>query len=372
MTQPDSALRILTTQGEDADLWERSFDRIHARHKDIHFTVGYARAHERTYGCEILLALYAKDDCYILMPFGLRDVGQLPFAAKTALDGPVYDMTSIYSFGGPIARLSDRSTSRQLYCDFQKALERYCAECRIVSQFTAFHPLLANHKDPQETGLVDVRRRKEVVWIDLRKDEHTLFQEMSKHHRRAISQARRRGVVAEPIVADTAGLDVFKDLYFDTMHRVGASARWFFHDSYFYDCVTCLGSDHVSLFHAKKDGRTLASAFVLRSNKIAYYHLSGSRKDFLNLRPNHLLIYELALWAKALGCQQLHLGGGLEPGDSLFRFKAGFSGCRSSFYTASAIYDPQLYRQLCSARDEWDRANGLEPQPTNFFPAYRR
>ena len=155
------------------------------------------------------------------------------------------------------------------------------------------------------------------------------------------------------------------------MHRVGASARWFFHNSFFYDCVTCLGSDHVSLFPLKKDGRTLASAFVLRSNKIAYYHLSGSRNDFLNLRPNHLLIYELALWAKALGCQQLHLGGGFDRVTVSFASRpASLAAVLRS--TRKRHLQSQLYRQLCSARDEWDPANGLQPQPTNFFPAYRR
>ena len=372
MTESGSALQILSTRGADARSWTRTVEKLDEQDRDIHFSLAYARAHERSSGCDVFLARYAKDESYVLMPFVLRDVRDLPFLEEASFDGPVYDIASMYAFGGPMARISDRRARRQIYCDFQTEFGRYCAARRIVSQFTAFHPLLANHKGLQETGLVDVRQRKEVVWIDLRKDEPTLYRELTKHHRRNLDKARRLGVVAEPGPADTAGLALFETLYAETMGRVGASARWTFGESYFCEFVGGLGPDRVSLFHAKREDRILASAMVLRGGDTVYYHLSGSCEEGLLLRANYALIYELALWSKRQGCRRLLLGGGAEPDDGLFRFKAGFSGDRAWFYTANVTYEPRLYRQLCAARDEWDRVQGREPEPSDFFPGYRR
>ena len=224
-------------------------------------------------------------------------------------------------------------------------------------------------KVPEATGLVKVERRKEVVWIDLDKEETTLFREMSAGHRRAVSRARRLGVTIEHHRADAASLAEFSALYREMILRVGAGERWHFPDSYFEDCALCLGPDHVSLCNAKQSGETIASALILHDNETAYYHLSsGSREGARHLRPNHLLIFELALWAKARGCRRLLLGGGSEPEDGIFRFKAGFSKSRSWLYTSNVVYDQQLYRLLCEARDAWDQERGFKRHRRISFP----
>src|SRR5262245_36856283 len=139
-------LEILSTREDDAASWRRAFERLGQPDKDLHFTVEYARAYQRSYDCAAFLAVSGKEDCCILMPFALRDVRKLPFMAQSGFDGPVYDITSLYTFGGPVARLDDESASRSMHRGFQQALAAYCANKCIVTQFTAFHPLLANHR----------------------------------------------------------------------------------------------------------------------------------------------------------------------------------------------------------------------------------
>ena len=369
----ESEFRIFSTRGEDAVQWQRSLDQLRQQDKDIYLSVEYARAYERSHGCEALLAAYTEESSLILMPFALRDVRRLPFFARAALDGSVYDITSLYPFGGPIACPGGERASVELHRNFQRHLAQYCASRRIVAQFTAFHPLLDNHQGLEATGLVKVERRKEVVWIDLDKEETTLFREMSTGHRRAVSRARRLGVTIEHHRADEASLAEFSALYREMILRVGAGERWHFPDAYFEECALCLGPDHVSLCTAKQSGETIASALILHDNETAYYHLSsGSREGARHLRANHLLIFELALWAKARGCRRLLLGGGSEPEDGIFRFKAGFSKSRSWLYTSNVVYDQQLYRLLCDARDAWDQEMGIPAPSTDFFPAYRR
>jgi hypothetical protein len=56
----------------------------------------------------------------------------------------------------------------------------------------------------------------------------------------------------------------------------------------------------------------------------------------------------------------LSLGGGVEPGDSLDRFKSGFANDSAPFHTHEVVCDPDAYEQLSGGRD-----------PGGFFPAYR-
>jgi hypothetical protein len=364
------AFRIFSTRDEDARQWHQLLGS--QRWHDVFFGIEYARAYERSQGCEVLLASYTGESGRILMPFALRDLRRLPFMARAGIDGPVYDMTSLYPFGGPIAFLGNNEASEQLHHDFHKSLAQYCDRNRIVAQFTAFHPLLENHRDSQATGLVEVKCRKEIVWIDLSKDETALFREMSAGHRGAVSRARRCGVVIEHHPADSTILAEFTVLYREMVRRVGANERWNFPDAYFEQCAACLGRDHVTVFNARYRFEIIASALILHDNETAYYHLaSGPRENARNLRPNHLLIFELALWAKASGYRRLLLGGGLDPNDGIFRFKAGFSKSRSWLYTSNVVYDQQLYRRVCEAREAWDKEMGIETLSTNFFPAYR-
>ncbi len=59
----------------------------------------------------------------------------------------------------------------------------------------------------------------------------------------------------------------------------------------------------------------------------------------------------------------LNLGGGLEPGDGLERFKRGFANAEGPFRTHEVVCDHDAYAELAGTGRE--RAGG-------FFPAYRR
>jgi Acetyltransferase (GNAT) domain len=368
---PDLAI-LTTTEENDALTWIRHFEGLRDQDKDIHFTLEYARAYQQSFRLDVFLAVYSESDSYIMMPFLLRNVHQLPFMAQAAKEGPIYDMASLYSFGGPIERISNGGNRRELYAGFQKALTRYCLAKRIITQFTAFHPLLENHSGLESTGSVEISRRKAVVWIDLQDPAEALFRDLSQNHRRSISKAIRFGVKAGPQEWNGTSIAKFIELYRAKMDAVRADPRWSLPETYCDDLATHLGADRVCLFGAKFDGRVVAMALAIYCKSAAYYHFVGGTEEARHLRAQHLLVYELALWAKAKGCQRLHLGGGNDPEDGIFRFKAGFSNRRSWFYTSNAIYDTQAYSRLCEVRNTWDLSNGLQSLTTQFFPAYRR
>jgi hypothetical protein len=372
MSRSKANLRILSTADDDAAVWTGLFNRLPPQFQDVHFSVDYGRAYERSYGQQVLLAAYGDSDSYLLMPFLLRDVGRLPWMSNAAIEGPVYDISSLYAFGGPVARVRDEQADRRLHADFHQAFTQYCLSNRIATQFVAFHPLLENHKGLQETGLVEVKARKPVVWIDLTADAANLFRNLPRNHRRSIAKARRLGVRTGVQPCDPPAADTFKELYLAKMQALAADERWLLPHSYCEDFSQCLGPRRISLFNATREGETLASALTLRSGEIAHHHLIGARGDALRLCAHHLLLHDLALWARAQGCKQLLLGGGVEPDDGVFRFKARFSSRRSWFFTANIIYDESLYWRLCDARDSWDPPDAGAQRSHEFFPAYRR
>ena len=372
MSRSNANLRILSTADDDAAVWTDLFNRLPPKFQDLHFSVDYGRAYQRSYGQQVLLAAYGDADSYLLMPFVLRDVGRLPWMSNAAIGGPVYDITNLYAFGGPVTRAGDEQADRRLHADFHLDFTQYCLSNRIATQFVAFHPLLENHKGLQETGLVEVKPRKPVVWIDLTADVADLFRDLPRNHRWSIAKARRLGVRTRVEPCDPPALDIFRQLYRAKMEALAADERWLLPQSYCEDFSQCLGPQRISLFNATQDGEILASAMTLRSDEIAYYHLVGARGDARRFCADHLLLHDLALWAKAQGCKQLLLGGGVEPDDGVFRFKARFSSRRSWFFTANIIYDERLYRRLCDARDSWDPPDAGARRSHEFFPAYRR
>ncbi len=184
-----------------------------------------------------------------------------------------------------------------------------------------------------------------------------------------IRQNERRGygveVTAGPLSSDgdRAG---FLAAYTETMRAAGAGERYFFDRSYI-DAV--LEFERSWLLVARREGgEGAASAIAAVSDGHLHYFLGGTadaaRADspFKNVVSAMLdLADELAL--------PLNLGGGLEPGDGLERFKGGFANAEAPFRTHEVGCDPSAYRSLAAAGTE----RGSEEDATEaFFPAYRR
>ena len=68
------------------------------------------------------------------------------------------------------------------------------------------------------------------------------------------------------------------------------------------------------------------------------------------------------------------MGGGYAEGDSLFRFKASFSGLRADFFVCRRVHIAEEYERLVVVNDERiaDEGRKLSAREKEFFPAYRR
>lgn len=175
-----------------------------------------------------------------------------------------------------------------------------------------------------------------------------------------IRAAERDGYAVEVLrgpessARDRAG---FQDAYTQTMRVTRATERYFFAPAYFDAVLEFRDSWLVVARSAKL--QVAAGAIAARSDGHLHYFLGGTadaaREDspFKNVAAAMLdLSDELAL--------PLNLGGGLEPGDGLERFKRGFANAEAPFRTHEVVCDQDAYQRLAPS----EPAGG-------FFPAYR-
>jgi hypothetical protein len=238
-----------------------------------------------------------------------------------------------------------------------------CAERQIISVFVRLHPLLPAPEAAMDR--IGVRRTHgETVLVDLTRPLEALRGEIRRNHKVGI--CRLRGAGFSVSVDDWAHYRRFIDIYRETMERVGADPFYYFPASYFHQLKKALGPRLHLLSVVSPDGETAAGGLFTEFEGIVQYHLGGSAGEYLKLAPSKLIIESCIAWGKGAGNRVLHLGGGVgaHP-DSLFLFKAGFSGLRGRFQTWRIVCDDSRYSELVRAV----HPSGRDGE--DYFPAYR-
>jgi lipid II:glycine glycyltransferase (peptidoglycan interpeptide bridge formation enzyme) len=103
----------------------------------------------------------------------------------------------------------------------------------------------------------------------------------------------------------------------------------------------------------------------VKTNGIVQFHLSGTRTEYLRLRPSKLFLDEMRVEATNEGFPYFNLGGGLgSKEDTLFEFKASFSKDFRAFDVFKFIVNQEVY-------DELSQSSSKENTNIDYFPAYR-
>jgi hypothetical protein len=224
--------------------------------------------------------------------------------------------------------------------------------------------------DWQSTGLVSIfvrdrvqgprcfaeaTARNEVFFIDPR-----LPIEFRPMHQRHVRRNVRDGFVStcEPVLtAPGEAREGFKRAYRETMVRDRASPRYFFSDAYFEE----LFSSPVAwlLTTRAPDGQVAAAAVCVTSDGVLHYYLGGTADAYRARSPSKNLFAAMAELCTRLGLP-LHLGGGMQPGDSLEEFKRGLANASSRLHTHELICQPEVYARLAAGRAD-----------RGYFPVYR-
>ena len=373
------SLEVLSTRSQDRARWRRHLDALPPDKRDVYYLPEYSALYEAVYGEPAFLFRYGDDQDQALMVAAERSVVELPFYQPgNGLSMPVYcDLVTPYGYGGPILHSKDKLGEVELFKSFREAIHQYCLDNGIVAEFLRLHPLMQNHEHfGQDPGL---HQKNGTVWIDLRNSEEDIFRGLSKDHRRNVGKASRKGV---EIVQSDLGLESvkrFHRLYTGAMERLGALPLYFFPLEFFQQAASTL-KGHISCFFATWQGEDISGHLVLHSGPYINNFLSGSDKEYWNLKPDVLITYRIALWAKAQGYQFFHLGGGhAVQQDSVFKFKNGFSANVAPYYMYRCVHDQDTYAALVQMKQGFDEINRADattaderdPVLEDYFPAYR-
>ena len=153
-------------------------------------------------------------------------------------------------------------------------------------------------------------------------------------------------------------LPSLKTLYPTTMQRVASPLHYRFSPETLEVWATGPGS---VLLGARVAGSIRAVSLFLVSGTHAEYHLNASTADGRHLAA--WLIWNAVLILQAKKVSVLNLGGGVRPGDGVYRFKERFHGVPKPILSVRQVYNSAEYDRLC-------REAGVSTSAA-YFPAYR-
>lgn len=349
---------------KDRNAWLTILAKIGPSASDPHFSPWYLEA-ERLLGGTPLLATYQYEHYFIIKPFVLRDV---------VIGGQTFgrDITNPYGYGGPVSNHGSR-----LHEWFDQEFTEWCQRMNVICEHCALNSMHVVHQRSllRTTKGINLRERKEVVWMDLKNkgwaNTEAAVKGVGYRDTRiaGVKAAQRSGITVRR-GESPQDIDVFINFYGAAMERKNAPSRWRFPKEYLWALGEACG---VFLAEVPESG-VASAALVMTGGDCAYYHMAASAPDYPKSGANDLLVHEIALWARTYGVKRFHLGGGVtsDPNDSVMFFKSGFSPLRAPAMSYFRVFNESLYRLACVAKAEEEINQTGAEFASSFEPMYRR
>lgn len=279
------------------------------------------------------------------------------------------DVTSVYGYPGPVASTEDPAFIAAAW----QALSAHWQAQDVVSAFTRFHPILANHTllEALPEARAGIRAYGGTVSIDLSLPEEIQIRRYNKKLRQEVRKLREAGLSS---IEDTrwTHADTFIGIYDDTMARLGSRPEYLVDRAWVDGLRDAVGSN-ARLFVTRARNQAVAAAMIILTHRpFVHCHLIGIATQFADDSPSKLLLDDVRAWGRENGYRAMHLGGGLGGReDALLQFKRRFSPVLHPFRTGNWILDAVRYRELAEQHSARLVAEGASLTGVTFFPAYR-
>ncbi|MDE2060235.1 MAG: GNAT family N-acetyltransferase [candidate division NC10 bacterium] len=324
---------------DDAARWHSVLSHLPAQCRDIYFRPEYVRLHLFQPGSRALLFAYRQGMDTWAYPFVLHPISRV---GEEVLKSNWFDIESAYGYGGPLSTTDARDFIERANLAFAS----WCDLRGVVSEFMRLHPLLMGQK---WLSGGEVTYDRETVSLDL--NRLGVYESLlSSTTRNKLRRAERLGVRVAAYPA-SEGFDRFRQLYLDTMKRIGADDYYHFSDAYFRG-LGQLVKETGWLYVAALGHEWISAALFLKGQAWMHYHLSASSPDRRVPGATNLVLFTAAQVGRHEGLERLHLGGGrtADPDDSLLDFKKSMATDSHRFYISKRIRNPEAYTQL---RELW-------------------
>lgn len=322
---------------------------------DVYFLPGYGRAARTTDPGDWVL-LEAFDGAW-----------QVPLIVRTLVDG-TKDAISPYGYSGVYASasLSPAQTQQAWSCTLSGL-----RELGVISVLLRHSPLVP--QAPHPPGRQSIVSGHPTVVLEAI-DADSAWNAMEGNCRTKIRKAQKNGYTAEVRNAERRDLargGDFRRLYDTTMQRLDAAPLYFFGDDYYTELFDGLSSNLFLAQVRDQNGVVVSADLLMRHGERLHGHLSGSNRDDARMGSNNLMIWSATQFAIDQGLRQFHLGGGVGPGDSLFKFKRSFGGRGLEYAVSGLVIDAEAYRVNVDSRAKECHTTSDELLASHYFPAYR-
>ncbi|WP_183564219.1 GNAT family N-acetyltransferase [Mucilaginibacter sp. SP1R1] len=298
------------------------------------------------------LFVYEEQDDFIAFPM-----------LKRAIPGSDYsDLTSVYGYSGPFSNKKMDVLDDSLMENFKQAFLSYLSDEKYVSVFSRMHPFYKQQLLLGKFGGVYDNGR--TVVIDL---AESLDEQRKKYRQSTMDSVKHAWKMGFYIKDDKKpeSVAVFRNIYAETMKRVGASDYYLFDEDYFNRILNTQEYDArvLTVYH---DDKPACSTIITFTNGIIQAHLLGTATAYLHHSPAKFLADEISIMGRALGMRYYNLGGGVGfKEDALFKWKQGFSELCFDYKSWRYIANPAIYQELLDEK-ELDKNADID-----FFPLYR-
>lgn len=334
---------------------------------DIFYEPSYCRFLTEGTQHQPVMLLYEDDLGKVFDVTLMKAVSSLPFYASIAdkLPRSPVDLASP-DYNSPVL-LGEPDNFSQLIKRYRHAVDEYCMEMGVVTEFVRFHPL--SESAALYSPILDIHPAAEMVYIDLRSGYEAAFHGYRKGHRSTIKKAAREGASFRFCSADDMdSLTKVYELYIKTMQRKDAKSLYLHGPEHFEKMARHLGDRVVMMQSLVGDGIASANIFLL-GRKHIWFKYSGLDQELRSSGAHTLMLDRAINWACEQGFDYFMLGGGMEPGDSTYASKRGFSHCAASIHHMKKVHDKRMLDLLIEAKRVYDRNLGL-PTETAYFPSY--
>lgn len=316
--------------------WSEFLYKLPVDKQDIYYSPEYYSLYEKNGDGGANCFIFEKEGNIVLYPFLKNSINELGYS----LDKEYYDIQGAYGYNGILTNSTDSDFIDLFYQYFND----YCLQNNIIAEFSRFHPLLGN-KDLSVDHFQIIFDR-ETVALDLTQDYESIWKnEYSSKNRNMIRKAQKDGSKIEIISnPDSSQIDTFIEIYNHSMKMVKADEYYYFKQDFFFNTFSLLKTN-VFLFNVfNSNDDVVCSSIFFHYGKFFHYHLSG-RSQLANNTVNNFLLDEAVKYAKEIGAEIFHFGGGIssDADDRLLKFKTNFSKTRLPFYIGKKIHDQYVY-----------------------------
>lgn len=318
----------------NAEQWKAELENIPVSVYHMH---SYCSSMAKTYKQEIYLLSVKLDKAQLICTYSIRE--------KIAGYKEIY---TPYGYGGVV---TTGDVDEQLFISFWK---KFGEENELVTAYLLNHPEYFFLKKWEWDDLFDYHP---VFLLDINQPEEILWKNMRKGHKYEIKQSQKKEELKISFEKTKLSSPAIK-LYNQTIKRVNANKNYYFTNKTLEELIF---SDNCLIAGIFIEEKLETFVMMLFNKQCAEYFISAA--SYEGQKHTRLLIWHSINILKDKGINTLHLGGGVNVGDSLEAFKRRFGGVTHTLKTIKTIFSYDKYSLLCQTYNSTKETDG-------FFPSY--